>query len=657
MLLFLLPCLAYPWVWGRLRPYWPEARSESALPEGHVYDYLRLLDQLRRDQGSIDEASFRRAGLQSMALRQAAVAVALDCLDPEKPDWADFDQEFLRYCAQQRPQTPVILQMVDYGRRPSTSGRVRVCILKLFEWEEGMQPAWVPAESAHALRRLAAEVGVDLGGGSPNGWSRGDWFYPSWSEHSQAVLLSLLLDRQDPPLPVPGSRVWGALFFLLVQNDSLTPGQSRWLARQLDGDLRPLAGVGLSGWTLERAAHLFPDSRFARGCREYAALRGGGYFVAYREDTSDRAWCATARLRAPGWRGWLQRYPDHPGADDALYWEGRCLEWSGHRLQALELLADQMAAPRGDGDLTDLIQDRLVLLLDVGTTRAELEQFCRRHPNHPLAPLARYAWSVRLAREHRYSEALEASRGLDLAQATNRYLGNRLYALDEAVEEQRQLWTRLAGERSRWALARAWAAEDGWKIGYLQLHRGNRVGRLSWWYARWLDTPELGSEVRVDRPVLARQFQLANHNAVALELVEKVIGDPHASAAVVEKACFLRVSLLDFQYQRYPFEETCFMHPLPGLDTRETRALRAGRIDLAGGLESWESKPTYRTEVARWYRDQTEWAVRDLLRRFPNSRYGDDALLVLYDLTGDRKYADEASARFPQGDLVRSLAP
>ena len=69
-------------------------------------------------------------------------------------------------------------------------------------------------------------------------------------------------------------------------------------------------------------------------------------------------------------------------------------------------------------------------------------------------------------------------------------------------------------------------------------------------------------------------------------------------------------------------------------------------------LNSFPAEETARMDFPS--QDRAIWATRQMLKEFPHSRYGDDALLVLADLTRNEKYAREAIRRFPHGDLIES---
>ncbi len=608
--MLLLPLLALPWTLATLRGWLPREQEAPPSRGGQALDYILLLNDLERNEGYVDVQRYRTAGLDEPALRRAAVEMALRNLDG--PGWYGTDRQFLRLCAEREP-AEVILQMVEHARRPGTSADRQMAILELCFQEDSTElPPGLPAPAARAVCALADELGVERKPATVLWWQ----FKPSLTEQVELVARERALELGNQHQMMP-ARIQLMLFCELADRWALTPAQDCWMRAQLDGNLSFLNGMELDPLMLLRVATRYPDTRYTRACREYALLRGGTYF--------GNESLAKVVHRAEDWDAWARRYPDHPGVDDARYWQVRNLEWSGRRLEALEVMADELFSVSGDQDEGWASAQRFLVLLDTGTTRQELERF---NPRHALAPLVRYASAVRLAREHRYAEAFERSRGLELNRLANQALGTRFYNVDRAVASQRESWQELSRVRDPWDLARHWAAQDGWHIGYLELFRGERTTLFAWG-PDWIDAP--GRQVaRGDREMLRRNYQLANQNAVALELVQKVLAHP-PDPDTKERALYMRVALLYFQTNSFPLPESEAMHPLPGF-------------------------PHASSDVDQWYEDQAIGATRQLLEEFPHSRYGDDALLVLADLTRDEKYAREAIRRFPHGDLIESVS-
>ncbi len=381
---------------------------------------------------------------------------------------------------------------------------------------------------------------------------------------SQAgLLLDLLAENYSDPKCARALRKifaahWGdsmglnAGCVLLRCHDHFAAAKYRRLANE---DLRQLTRQQLHPSYLESVVIGLPDSRLARGCREYSAIRGADYFRDWPEPRF--RWALTllpqaiarASVEERGWRRWLARYPDHPGADDARWWLTRSLEWQGRRYEALELVAVQLTTPVGDSAygrknefeseerITRAFEERFRWLLDVGTTTADLERFLRAHPGHPQV---RYALAVRAARAHQYREALRLSEDLTIeVEPIEEWDEPCLATL--SLENQRNRWRQLARHdlTTRWgrqAVLTSWLKNDGWRNGYLLLYnRGRQWGFAHHWYPS-----EADPSGRPDEKVIRQNYRDANPNFVALQL------DPDSTEALYK------------QWTMYPVEESTY---------------------------------------------------------------------------------------------------
>lgn len=232
-----------------------------------------------------------------------------------------------------------------------------------------------------------------------------DWDPPALRAALKAMLPSILGECGNPDR--------AAAFAGLYAADR--KAAAHWLPVAVNDDLTMLDHIWM-GATLIRISAKYPNSRYARGCREYAAIRGHAYL-----GESSHPWVTERPLdhrpfpppiEAVKWRSWLRAYPDHPGADDAAYWLGRDLQWQSLRYEALREFADLIERPVGDGDMLDNIRGQFVRMLDIGVTDNDLRRFLSVSPNDSLAPAVQYALAVHLAREQRYAEALRMSNSL-----------------------------------------------------------------------------------------------------------------------------------------------------------------------------------------------------------------------------------------------------
>ena len=338
---------------------------------------------------------------------------------------------------------------------------------------------------------------------------------------------------------------------------------------------------------LLRIAEAFPESRFARGCKAYGKIRGRSYFS---PSTKVRPYSHRPAEQEAAWRAWIQEFPDHPGVDDAQYGIIRTLEWQGKRVEALRLAWSAWHNPAGDGDMVGLLSQRCLFLLDAGTTLAELQTFEKETHD----PAVTYALAVRLARYHRYYEALELTRGIELTSPPHPFPDHLLPAF---VTAQRASWQKLASMNVE-QRAHRWAREDGWQIGYLLLWGGSRAVLES------KSLPELAQ--RPDGPPLREEVRRANHHAVAIALFDRCNG---------AEALYSPIMLLEYQFHSYSAAET-------NLIWGDQRA------------------------VAR----EAERRTRELLRRYPSSSLCDDALMLVYSINGDKRLLEEVVRRYPKGD-------
>ncbi|MCA9790371.1 MAG: hypothetical protein KC910_01195 [Candidatus Eremiobacteraeota bacterium] len=381
---------------------------------------------------------------------------------------------------------------------------------------------------------------------------------------------------------------------------------NRWWWQQYDSDLELLA-----------RAEAQPNSKFTQACREYAQIRGGTYFgdeYYWSHIRGPESPSTHPRGTVEQWQAWLERYPDHPGADDALYWKGRCLEWQGERVEALHLFLGKVP---GDGDMGWRFSDHLLWLLDIGTTEDDLTEFVRRYPAHPARDLVVYAQALRLARHDAYREALELTRDLNLTRAWRPYAADvyndwdfslaqpdvpnsRLHRLppnmDEELQTQRAMWRRCAWS-SRRGLVRQWSQAGGWRLGYLVLHRGSRAFRWAYTWDAYLSDIH-----RPDGQLLQAEARRANQNEHLLELCQ---GDD-------QRARYNRLSACYSQWTSASFNETTFL----------------GR-DYVGRA-----------------RDE----ARAILRDQPGSSLADDVFLTLGEMSEREDLREFLRVHFPNGD-------
>ncbi len=403
-----------------------------------------------------------------------------------------------------------------------------------------------------------------------------------------------------------------------------------WLRHISDQDLPVLASYELDRELLSELAGQLPDTRFARGCAEYHQIHGhDGAGKELTEPSNDsrmrRQLLRNASKSELSWRQWLHKYPGHPLADVAAYRLMRSLEWQGKRKQAFQVVLWHLFAP--DGPAQKSFRTRFIWMLDVGLSSGELAEFQRQNPDSPVCPLVRYALAVRAARQHRYQRALNLTQGLSLERSYYATLGGpwpafsedaALQSLDLCLKEQRSRWQAMLGQdRRTWA--RRWSDDDGWRLGYLYLHAGQRRVALEA-ADGYVDSLALEPDGRPDAALLRRHLQQANQRVVALELLARLAQD--------QEVLNWRIRLLYQQKVEGCVYESRAILPLPGLPKapRDT-----------------------------WYASQVEYLTRCLEQRYPGSELCDDALMQCYRLTGDQNFLREIRLFYPGSNSARML--
>lgn len=188
--------------------------------------------------------------------------------------------------------------------------------------------------------------------------------------------------------------------------------------------------------------------------------------------------------------------------------------------------------------------------------------------------------------------------------------------------QQRRQWADLArleplsSPDRRYALASTLARDDGWKVTYLAFYGGDRTNVLMFNDGAY----DVGR-----RSALPDQFRAANQNVSAFQTLHTLVADASVSPQLVEKSLYSEVVVLYRQIEEFSDVETLAMGPLPGYQEKS-------KDSLAG------------------YSDAAADASRELLRRFPHSRYGDETLLCVYLMTGKTSYLNDLLQRFPNGD-------
>ena len=245
----------------------------------------------------------------------------------------------------------------------------------------------------------------------------------------------------------------------------------------------------------------YPQSKFVIAAREYGDLSGKSYFGG---EPRSKAFLGSRRKRSNPeqydlWQEWVQKYPNHPGADDATYLLARSYQAANQGKEAVKTWAKMMTTSIGDSDALDLAFPHIRTLLDIGLSPAKIEASLKEPEIQPLAPLFQYALAVRYARSQNYEKALEITSNLDISKMPAQYLGSYYNSLiwgrdeknaeiqtqiQKVLTEQRSRWQRLQAwqktntPESKYQIASDWAGAEGWKNGYLPLWYDYRTNTL-----------------------------------------------------------------------------------------------------------------------------------------------------------------------------------
>lgn len=491
---------------------------------------------------------------------------------------------------------------------------------------------------------------------------------------AKALLQALAHDGNSP------DRVWA-----IAELDRHGDPQGRAMLQTiLNGDLKPLSSLtrwagyetgSLAEGSVDRPTHAYyllvnmvqhyPQSRFVRAARDYGNLTGRSYFGGEPRSSiiRDRIAQQTPQQRTADWQTWIDRYPDHPGADDATYFLARSLQDEGQMLKALDRWVQLMVQPSGDGDASYLAYPHVRALLDVGLTTSQLETLVEQYRDSAIRPLFQYALAVHYARDHAYGKALAASSQLDLAAMSATVLDSyyppgrwwktrteEQQAMQTILTEQRQRWQQLQQlqakntPEARYELASNWAQAGGWKNGYLAVWEGYRSYRLptgDWGDRSCQEFWVCNIRQRGYTAVLA-SYQQGSQNAIALQLYQSLLNDPQTPLALREKALFMATANLLWQWENYPLGETFRIHPPAGM---------VGNLQApspsADAYSQWKARYDQVEQDYVGYLDKT---IAILKTEFPQSRYIDDLLFSRYAISGQTQYLQQIVEQYPEGD-------
>jgi hypothetical protein len=342
---------------------------------------------------------------------------------------------------------------------------------------------------------------------------------------------------------------------------------------------------------LEALTKLYPESPFADSFAEYAAIRGGVYFGDPQTFTvGDFKYDPEKEI--PGFADWLQKYPGHPGQDDACYRIARCETIRGDMTRALYWFRRAQQVP--DGDMERDARCWELLLLDALLPMDELR-----------------AAAASGDREAVYS------------------LGVRLFRRDATEEAARCLAEALAGG--------FWDIEPEVRA---QLEAVREVARL----IRAGDLYALGRRQYHDRELYSnRLFPYGRTWHLGREGILATWGHDGAPEAFREE---YRLASNRLQARR-TFLALAKRRPGPELEAKARFSATTALGHTQGG--HFEQRTVTCPEAVR-IRLAEEY--RAIARDFPESNLADDALVFSGLYSGDPEVFREVGSRYPNGDMA-----
>ena len=509
------------------------------------------------------------------------------------------------------------------------------------------------------------------------------------------VLLQNLMN--DPQAPYP-ERLQ-AIVALDRHNDAAA---AEALQDILDNHLNLLSSQNLlSGQNLRSTAPLslenlrnlnfhtkYPESRFAQGCQEYENLTGRSYFEDRRPNPEilRKIEQKPPQEKVNDWQDWLDRYPDHPGADDAAEHLAQSYTALGNPIETTRYWFRFMTRPPGNRDTQGEGFRHVRQMLDLGLSIDQLQTLLDDPELTEIALLLRYALAVHNARDHNYAQALQISAELDMNQLSDRVSGglperHKFFRIppepdlrwqqakqrvrqemQKMLVEQRQRWQQLVSwqqentSESRYKIASSWATTGGWKNGYLPFWNGSRAVHLptsnpqeeinkdssrydsnSWCQLNWVCDRASRGEAAV-----RTAYQKGNSNAVALALYQDILNDPKTPDTVRERSLYMVAATLMEQWANfYSIGEMHQMHPPAGVIASPKK-----RVDRSYGGTYLE------LNIATDYQRRIDGLIAELQTKFPQSSYTDDLLMFNYFLCWQPRYLQQIVEKYPNSDRV-----
>ncbi|CAG7623361.1 hypothetical protein PAESOLCIP111_02513 [Paenibacillus solanacearum] len=389
--------------------------------------------------------------------------------------------------------------------------------------------------------------------------------------------------------------------------------------------------VVLNGRVEKALTELYPAGALAEGARLYESIRGKPYF--YYED--DGWYNAEGNdYESPEeaiglWNDFLERYPKHPGADDAAYRLARCYQLTGDGENAMLWLT--RASQLGDRDLGYAASGMLLFVLDVEMSSDRLTAVRSDRLPAWLKPWLDYSFAVELIRENRYREAvrslqslIDAYQGKDLFAEADALAGGHVqeislaasrYPFWENVGEQLRLAERMAKLTEEAEQAAGPAKADRQYALAAAIYREPMLYYNHLWRRERQSFFWLGGVKNMDyNEPLDRYIGRFNHLVQAIEQFQK-IDIQEANAQTAAKTLFS----IALSYSK---------------------------------LAHYGEEVSFHMSGAKLNEKVTEYA-KLLEETFPESELSDDALMLIYAHTKDKRWLEQIVEQYPEGDQAR----
>ncbi len=181
------------------------------------------------------------------------------------------------------------------------------------------------------------------------------------------------------------------------------------LEEAVDKSMYKLSELGY--YQILKLAERYPNSKLVKGAQEYRKFAGGDFYFGYSSKPLPKGEEQSV-LRTPFnpqremsfWSSFLEKYPAHPGTDDALYRVARAYEMQKDYEQAILWYYKSSQAP--DRGCSDSANSRILFLIDLVMNSESVTKLINAQLPKELIPLLTYSRVVHLIRENKLSEAI-----------------------------------------------------------------------------------------------------------------------------------------------------------------------------------------------------------------------------------------------------------